>query len=149
MVWRRCILMVLLAGLAGCAGAVRLPSDSAETVLAAKAEPTRSALIKVLEENGYAVRTGKEGGLLRTSYRREMSGPWNGLLVSRFGTVRTWVEATVAEEGDTTRVKIEVFCDGKEGLFRLWRRYETPLPEQAATRVWQLQKALDLLPGDL
>jgi hypothetical protein len=138
------VVLVLLAS--GCTGSrSRSASDSAEAVLATTEDRARAALVKILKESGYSVTIRERGRLIRSEYRREIRSPWNGLIIYRFGTIRTWVEATVAPEADATRVKITVFCDGKDGLFASWRRYETPLPQQAATHLRQVKQILELL----
>jgi len=84
-------------------------------------------------------------GLIRTDYREETDGPWDGLLVYRFGTIRSWVEATIAPESDSVRVKIDVFVEGKDSLLGSWQPFEAPLPQRAATHLRQVRNALALL----
>jgi hypothetical protein len=108
-------------------------------------ERVREAVLKVLAENGYEVRLDEAGGLIRTGYREETDGPWNGLLVHGFGTIRSWVEATIAPESEATRVKIDVFVESKDRLLGSWHPYEAPVPQRASTHLQQIRKLLALL----
>jgi len=115
------LLSILLA--AACAtGASRAPMDSAEAIFPTSQELTRTAVVKVLSENGYSVKIGEDGHLIQTGYRQEISSLWDWLVVYRFGTIRSWVEIRlVPEDNSTTRVKIDVYCEGKDSLFGSWR----------------------------
>jgi hypothetical protein len=146
---RRIVVMVLLlavTAMTACAGRhTERPTDSAEALLPATAELVRSAVIKVLAEAGYSVNVEEDGRLLKTGYRQEIRGLWDWLVVYRFGTIRSWVEVIMAPETDAMRVKIDVYCEGKDSLVGTWRPYDTPLPQQAGTHLRDVQKTLDLL----
>ena len=138
--------VVLVLALTACAGrSERVASDSAEAVLLATEERTRTALVQVLIENGYEVTVDQDGARIRTGYREETDGPWDRLLVYRFGTIRSWVEATIAPDSEATRVKIDVFAEGKDSWLGSWKAFEAPLPQRAVTHLRQVRKALALL----
>ena len=103
------------------------------------------AVVKILVEQGYDVTIEEAGRFIRTEYRKETDGPWDVLVVFRFGTIRSWVEATVAAESEVTRVKIDVFVEGKDRLLGAWRPFDAPLPQAAATHLRQVRKTLALL----
>jgi hypothetical protein len=137
---------LIVISLVGCAGASPRPvSDSAEALFPTTEELARAAVVKVLAENGYGVTVDEAARLIRTDYRQETDGPWDRLLVYRFGTIRSWVEATIVPESDSIRVKIDVFVEGKDRLLGSWQPFEAPLPQRAATHLWQVQKTLALL----
>ena len=72
--------------------------------------------------------------------------PWNGLLRWRFGVGKTRVEARVVPQDDsTTRLRLQVFHRGKDGIFDSWEDAETPLPQSAANEIRLLKNALRLL----
>lgn len=140
------VVLLLIVCTAGCAGHSSRPAnDSVEALLPSSEELTRSAVTKVLAEAGYTVNMEEGGRLLKTGYRQEIRGLWDWLVVYRFGTIRSWVEVTMSPESDATRIRIDVYCEGKNSLLASWRPYETPLPQQAATHLRQIQQTLDLL----
>lgn len=145
---RHIVLLVFLAvsSTVGCAGhSAPRSTDSAEALLPTTEDLARSAVIKVLAEAGYTVDVAEDGHMLKTEYRQEIRGLWDWLVVYRFGTIRSWVEVVMAPETDATRVKIDVFCEGKDSLFASWRPYDTPLPQQAGQHLRDVRKSLDLL----
>jgi hypothetical protein len=138
--------VLILLQMVSCAGRTsRPPSDTAEAVFATSEDVARTAVVKVLAEQGYDVTVDEAGRFIRTDYRKETDGPWDPLIVSRFGTIRSRVEATIASESDVTRVKIDVFVEGKDSLLGTWRPFDAPLPQAAATHLRQVRKALTLL----
>jgi hypothetical protein len=130
----------------GCATAGPTP-DTAESVLAAPADQVKMALIQVLREGGYEVDEDDFEELkLETPYRQEMVAPWNWILKRRFGVSRTWLEATIKAESDTTtRLTIQVTHEGKDSLFTSWKPYETPLRQSADNQIRLVRNALGLL----
>lgn len=143
----RWIAVTLAAGLSlGCATRGPVP-DTAEGLLTAPADQVKTALIQVLREGGYEVDEGDfEEQKLETGYRREMTAPWNWILKRRFGVSRTWLEATVRAESDTTtRLTIQVTHEGKDSLFTSWKPYDPPLRQRADTQIQLVKNALGLL----
>lgn len=142
----RAALLTIVFTTACATGASRPPTDSAEAVFPTSQELTRAAVVKVLSENGYDVTVEEDGRLIETDYRQEIGGPWDWLVVSRFGTIRSWVEVRLMPEDESsTRVKIDVYCEGKASLFGSWRAYDTPLPQRAGTHLRQMQATLETL----
>jgi len=141
-----CALLLVMFATACATGASRAPTDSAEAVFPTSEELTRAAVVKVLSEGGYTVKVEDDGRRIETDYRQEIRSIWDRLVVYRFGTIRSWVEVRLMPEDDTsTRVKIEVFCEGKVSLFGSWRAYDTPLPQRASTHLRQMRATLELL----
>jgi len=121
--------------------------DSVEAVLVAPQNQVRAAVVQVLTEAGYEV-----GGedlpdpVLSTGYRQEIDGPWNWLLVSRFGVSRSRVHTTIIPENETaTRLIIQVTYESKGSLFGFWRPYETPLQQSAVNQLRLVRNTLGLL----
>lgn len=139
--------MLLLTFATACAtGASRIPTDSAEAVFPTSEALTRAAVVKVLSEGGYEVNVEDDGRRIETNYREEIRSIWDRLVVYRFGTIRSWVEVRIMPEDQaSTRVKIDVFCEGKDSLFGSWRAYDTPLPQRASTHLRQMRATLELL----
>ena len=78
--------------------------------------------------------------------RREVSSPWNWLLRWRFGVGKSRVEARVVPQDETTtRLRLQVFHRGKDGLFDTWEDAETPLPQSAANEIRRIKNVLRLL----
>jgi hypothetical protein len=130
----------------GCAAKPARP-DIAEVVLAAPSEQVKTALIQVLREGGYEVDEDdfEEQGL-ETGSRREILGPWNWMLRWRFGVSRSWLDARIAAESETTtRLKIEVTHEGKDSLFTSWKPYEPPVAQSAENQIRLVKNALGLL----
>jgi hypothetical protein len=141
-----CAMLLLLFATACATGGSRTPTDSAEAVFPTSEELTRAAVVKVLSEGGYTVKVEDDGRRIETDYRREIRSIWDRLVVYRFGTVRSWVEVRIMPEDEaSTRVQIDVFCEGKDSLFGSWRAYDTPLPQRASTHLRQMRATLDLL----
>jgi len=121
--------------------------DFIEATLAAPQDRVKAAVIQVLTEGGYTIRSGDEPDrVVSAGYRQEIDSIWNWLLISRVGVSRSWVEATLASEEETaTRLTLEVMHQGKDSLFSFWRTYDTPLPQSAANQLRLVKNALGLL----
>ena len=121
--------------------------DFIEATLAAPQDRVKAAVIQVLTEGGYTIRSGDEQGrVVSAGYRQEIDSIWNWLLIFRVGVSRSQVEATLAPEMETaTRLTIEVTHQGKDSLFSFWRTYDTPLPQSAANQLRLVKNALGLL----
>lgn len=140
--------LVLAASLLtlSCSAALHpLPDDRVETRLAAPLDQVKAALTQVLTEDGYDVDWSDEQ-TLTTGYREEMHGPWNWLYRWRFGTIKSRVQAALAEEaGHSTRVNLEVRSEGKDGIFTSWEDVPSALPQSAENQLQRLKRALKLL----
>lgn len=138
--------ILLVAVIAGCAGSPPAPEpDVMDVTLQAPAEQVKAAVADVLAQDGYAVDQ-DESGHLTTGMRQEVSSPWNWLLRWRFGVGKSRVEARVVPQDEsTTRLRLQVFHRGKDGLFDTWEDAETPLPQSAANEVRRIKNALRLL----
>lgn len=138
--------LIFVAAVAGCAGVQPAPEpDVMEVTLPVPAEQVKTALTDVLTQGGYTVDQDDEGNLT-TSMRREIRSPWNGLLRWRFGVGKSRVEARVVPQDDSsTRLRLQVFHRGKDGIFDSWEDAETPLPQSAANEIRLLKNALRLL----
>jgi hypothetical protein len=134
--------------LCGCAtGRDELVFDSIEVVLPSSEEQVRVALIQVLTEDGYPVRRrAEEERVIITGYRDETGGPWNLLLVSRFGVDRSRIDATLTPENNReTRVTVHVTYETKRYIWSSWRESTPSLQHNAATQVRRVKKLLGLL----
>jgi hypothetical protein len=130
----------------GCAAITSAPDpDIIEVTLEAPAENVQAAVAEVLTDGGYSVEH-DESGNITTGMRREMRGPWDGLLRWRFGTGKNRVEARVIPlDSVSTRLRLQVFHRGKDGLFDRWQDAETPLPQSADNELRLIKNALHLL----
>ncbi|HKT34537.1 MAG TPA: hypothetical protein VJR03_06865 [Nitrospira sp.] len=102
-------------------------------------------MIQVLTDGGYEVEQ-EDDQNLRTGYREEISGPWDGLLRWRFGTGRSRVNAVVTgvdEQG--TRLRLHVQYESKDGLFTRWEDSPTSLPQSAENQLRLIKNALRIL----
>lgn len=138
--------IVLLAALAGCAGGPQAPEpDIMDVTLSAPADRVKAAVADVLSQDGYKVDQ-DESDNVTTGMRQEIRSPWNWLLRWRFGVGKSRVEARiVAQDESTTRLRLQVFHRGKDGLFDTWEDADTPLPQSAANEVRRIKNALRLL----
>lgn len=140
--------LVLVASLLmlNCSGTLHpLQDDRIETRLAAPIEQVKAALTQVLTEGGYDVEW-NDDHTLSTGYRDEMHGPWNWLYRWRFGTIKSRVQASLAAETDqSTALKLEVFSEGKDGIFTSWEDVQSALPQSAENQLRLLKNALKLL----
>ncbi len=140
------VTLVFIATVAGCAGGPPAPEpDVMEVTLPVPAEQVRTALSDVLTQGGYTIDQ-DDAGNVTTGMREEIRSPWNGLLRWRFGVGKSRVEARVVPQDDsTTRLRLQVFHRGKDGLFDSWEDAETPLPQSAANEIRLLKNALRVL----
>ncbi len=138
--------LALAAIVSGCAGGPPLPEpDVMEVLLPIPADQVKTAVADVLTQGGYTVDQ-DDAGNLTTGMRQEIRSPWNGLLHWRFGVGKSGVEARVVPQDDsTTRLRLQVFHRGKDGLFDSWEEAETPLPQSAANEVRLIKNALQVL----
>lgn len=119
--------------------------DIVDVALPAPAEQVRTAVIQVLTDGGYEVEQ-EDDQNLRTGFREEISGPWDGLLRWRFGTGRSRVNAVVtAVDEQGTRLRLHVQYEGKDGLFTRWEDSPTALPQSAENQLRLIKNALHIL----
>lgn len=122
-----------------------LPDDRIEARLAAPLDQVKAALTQVLTEDGYDVDWNDEH-TLTTGAREEMHGPWNWLYRWRFGTIKSRVQASIAEETDrSTKLNLEVLSEGKDGIFTSWEDVPSALPQSADNQLRRIKNALKLL----
>ncbi len=142
----RALLLFLVIVTAACAGpAIPHEPDILDVTLPAPAEKVRAAVIQVLTDGGYDVDR-QDDQNLTTGYREEMGGPWNWLLRWRFGTGRSRVEALVTPAADqSTRLRLHVQYEGKDGIFTGWEDSPTALPQSAENQLRLIKNALQLL----
>jgi len=104
-------------------------------------------MMKILDADGYSVSEESAAeAVLSTGFRQEIRSPSNWLLIARFGTGRSRVSARVA--GDTelsTKLKIEVVHEGKDGLFEFWSISQPPVAQSAANYLRLVKSELGLL----
>lgn len=138
--------LAMAAMVSGCAGMPPLPEpDVMEVLLPIPADQVKAAMVDVLTQDGYTVDQ-DDAGNLTTGMRQEIRSPWNGLLRWRFGVGKSRVEARVVQQDDsTTRLRLQVFHRGKDGLFDSWEEAETPLPQSAANEIRLIKNALHVL----
>ena len=137
----------LIIATVSCAGPpIPHEPDVVDVILPAPAEQVRTAVIQVLETEGYEVDQKNEDQNLTTGYRQEIGGPWDWLLRWRFGTGRSRVDALVtpATEQDT-RLRLNVLYEGKDGLFTKWEGSPTALPQSADNQLRLIKNALHIL----
>ena len=141
------LLLVLpfLAGMA-CAGpTIPHDPDVIDVTLPASAADVRAAVIQVLTDGGYEVDP-EDDQNLTTDYRQEIDGPWDGLLRWRFGTGRSRVDALVTPADEqTTRLRLHVQYEGKDGIFTRWEDSSTALPQSAENQLRLIKNALHIL----
>lgn len=130
----------------GCSGiSVDRPADVVEDTLPAAADRVRQAVVEVLTVAGYDVEKDSIGNF-RTGYREETSGPWDWLLRWRFGVIKSRVEATVTPLQETsTRLKLHVMYESKDGLFVMWEDAPSALPESVTNQLRLIKNKLKLL----
>ena len=139
------VALSLLTGVA-CAGPpIPHEPDVIDVTLSASSTDVRMAVIQVLTDDGYEVER-EDDQNLTTSYRKEISGPWDGLLHWRFGTGRSRIDAFVTPTDEhTTRLRLHVQYDGKDGIFTRWEDSSTPLPQSAQNQLRLIKNALHIL----
>lgn len=143
---RLAILAPLLASALACAGpAMPHDPDVIDVTLPVSADRVKTAVVQVLTDGGYDVDR-KDDQTLTTGYREEIPGPWDWLWRWRFGTGRSRVEANVTPDTDqTTRLRLSVQYEGKDGLFTRWEDSPTALPQSAENQLRLIKNALQLL----
>ena len=142
----RAALLALMVGTMGCAGQpIPYEPDVVDVTLPAPAKKVRTAVIQVLTDGGYEVDQ-KDDQNVTTGYREEISGPWDWLLRWRFGTGRSRVDALVTPASEqSTRLRLNVLYEGKDGIFTSWENSPTALPESAENQLRLIKNALQLL----
>ena len=145
----RCLrLLPVLAVLASaaCAGPpIPHEPDVVDVTLPAPADQVQTAVVKVLTDGGYEVEK-EDDQHLTTSYREEINSLWDGLLRWRFGTGRSRVNAVVtAADEQSTRLRLQVQYEGKDGLFTRWEDSPTALPQSAENQLRLIKNALHIL----
>ena len=140
------VVLGMISTVGGCAGGPPLPElDVMEVTLPVPAEHVKNVVADVLTQGGYTVDQ-DDADNVTTGMRQEIRSPWDGLLRWRFGVDKSRVEARVVPQDDsTTRLRLQVFHRGKDGLFDSWEDAETPLPQSAANEVRLIKNALRLL----
>nr|MBI3613043.1 hypothetical protein [Nitrospirota bacterium] len=141
-------IIALCALAAGCSlVGTQKDANQAQAILPMPETKVRTAVIQVLQEEGYLVNQGEEGGpALTTGYRQEIDSPSDWMLRRRFGTGRSRVDVTLTPEGETaTRLTIRVIYEGKDGLLESWKPYPTPLAQSAENQLRLVKNALGLL----
>ena len=141
-----CLLIVPLLASAACAGPpIPHEPDVVDVFLPSPADQVRTTVIQVLTNDGYEVEQENDQNLT-TGFREEIRSPWDGLLHWRFGTGRSRVHALVtAAEEQTTRLRLHVFYEGKDGLFTRWEESPTALPQSAEHQLRLIKNALHIL----
>ena len=143
---RKVIVASFLALTLGCAGPL-MPHDPdvIDVTLPAPADRVTNVVVQILTDGGYAVDR-EDDQTLTTGYRKEIPGPWDGLLSWRFGTGRSRVEANVTTATEqTTRLRLSVQYEGKDGLFTQWEDSPTALPQSAENQLRLIKNALQIL----
>lgn len=138
------ILVILTT--AACAGPpIPHEPDIVDVTLPAPVEEVRMAIIQVLTDGGYDVDR-QDDQNLTTGYREEIRGPWDWLLRWRFGTGRSRVDARVSPaEEQSTRLRLHVQYEGKDGIFTRWEDSPTALPQSAENQLRLIKNALQIL----
>ncbi|WP_455244398.1 hypothetical protein [Petrachloros mirabilis] len=138
--------VVLLISFLGCAGQeIPHEPDIIDVTVPAPAETVTAAVIQVLTEGGYEVDNETEQHLT-TGYRKEIGGPWNWLLRWRFGTGRSLVDAIVTPVSEqSTRLRLHVGYEGKDGIGSKWEDSPTALPQTAENQLRLIKSKLELL----
>lgn len=136
--------LTLLIG--GCAGpAIPHEPDTIDVTLAAPLDQVRTAVVQVLTEGGYDVEQ-RDDQHLTTGLRNETSGPWDWLIRCCFGTGRSRVDALVTQDTETsTRLRLNVLYEGKDGIFTKWEESPTALPQTAENQLRLIKNQLKLL----
>jgi hypothetical protein len=139
-------LALLVISTSGCAGPpIPHEPDVIDVTLPAPADRVKTAVMQVLAEGGYDVDR-KDDESLTTGYRDEISGPWDWLLRWRFGTGRSRVEALVTPASEqSSRLRLNVLYEGKDGIFTRWEDSPTALPQSAQNQLRLIKNALQLL----
>ncbi len=140
------VALVLAVLLTSCSSAPRaFEPDLVDVTLPAPADRVKTAVTDVLTAGGYDT-DWKDTENLSTSYRDEMQTPWEWLYRWRFGTIKSRVEARVTQATEqTTRLRLQVLSEGKDGLFTSWDDVPSALPQSAGNQLRLIKNALDIL----
>lgn len=139
-------LALLVIWASACAGPpIPHEPDVIDVTLHATSDQVTTAVTQVLTEGGYIVdRTDAEN--LTTGYREEISGPWDWLLRWRFGTGRSRVDALVTSASeDSSRLRLHVRHEGKDGIFTRWEDSPTATPQSAENQLRLIKNVLQIL----
>lgn len=116
-----------------------------DVTLPAATDQVKTVVRDVLTDGGYDVEW-KDDQTLATGYREETGGPWNWLYRWRFGTIKSRVEATITPSSEqTTRLRLHVLTEGKDGIFTSWDDVQSALPQSAENQLRLIKNALHLL----
>jgi hypothetical protein len=139
-------LALLVIWTSACAGPpIPHEPDVIDVTLPAPADRVKTVVMQVLTEGGYDVDR-KDDESLTTGYRDEISGPWDWLLRWRFGTGRSRVEALVTPASEqSSRLRLNVLYEGKDGIFTRWEDSPTALPQSAENQLRLIKNALQIL----
>jgi hypothetical protein len=140
------LLALSLLGSMACAGPpIPHDPDVIDVTLPASAADVRTAVIQVLTDGGYEVDR-EDDQNVTTGYRKEISGPWDGLLRWRFGTGKSRIDALVTPADEqNTRLRLHVQYEGKDGIFTRWEDSPTALPQSAENQLRLIKNALHIL----
>lgn len=142
----RVVLCLSLLGTLACAGQV-IPHepDLIDVMLPVPADQVKAAVIDVLNDGGYDIDRQDDEHVV-TDYRQDIRGPWDWMLHWRFGTGKSRVEARVTPaSNESTRLRLHVLYEGKDGLFTRWEDSPTALPQSAENQLRLIKNALHLL----
>jgi len=139
-------LTLLVIWASACAGPpIPHEPDVIDVTLSAQSDRVKIAVLQVLAEEGYAVDR-KDDENLVTGYRKEISGPWDWFLHWRFGTGRSRVEAMITPASEqSSRLRLNVLYEGKDGIFTRWEDSPTALPQSAENQLRLIKNALQIL----
>ncbi len=140
------VALLLAALLTACSSAPRtFEPDIVDVTLPASTERVKTAVTDVLRAGGYEV-DWKDAENVSTRYRDEMQNPWEWLYRWRFGTIKSRVEARVTPAtDDTTRLRLQVLSEGKDGIFTSWEDVPSALPQSAENQLRLIKNALQIL----
>jgi hypothetical protein len=153
----RILSIVALLMTSACAAGPPIPyePDVVDVTLPAPADRVKTALIQVLMDGGYDVEEVEKDDdaaerenhhTLTTGYREEIRSPWDWLLRRRFGTGRSRVDARVTPADDqTTRLRLHVLYEGKDGIFTRWEESPTALAQSAENQLRLIKNTLQIL----
>ncbi len=138
--------VVFAALLIGCSSAPHpYEPNVIDVTLPASTDQVKTALTQVLTDGGYDVEWTDER-TLGTGYRDEMRSPWNWLYRWRFGTMKSRVEAVVTPStSETTRLRLQVLSEGKDGIFTSWEDVQSALAQSADNQLRLIKNALHIL----
>ena len=116
-----------------------------DVTLPTPTDRVKTAVAHVLTDGGYEV-AWKDEETLSTSYRDETRGPWEWLYRWRFGTIKSRVEVRVTPSTEqTTRLRLQVLSEGKDGMLASWEDVQSALPQSAENQLRLIKNALQIL----